>query len=182
MKKETFEDALPKSSNIYIQLWKAKQEIGSISKKSDNPFFKSKYADLNAILEVVETVLHKHGLVLLQPITDGCVSSVIIDTETQEMVSSEIALPNITDPQKLGSAVTYFRRYTIQALLSLQAVDDDANTATEAVKNQKPTIDQVRFDAGLAKVDSGEMTKEAFKKALSTFQLTDAQTKVIALL
>jgi hypothetical protein len=71
MKKEEVVDVLPKSETIYTKLWKAKQEIGKVTKGSNNPFFKSKYADLNAILEATEPILLKHGLILLQPILDG---------------------------------------------------------------------------------------------------------------
>jgi hypothetical protein len=46
------------------------------------------------------------------------------------------------DPQKLGSAVTYYRRYTLQSLLGLQAEDDDANSASQAVKSTKPWINE----------------------------------------
>ena len=42
---------------------------------------------------------------------------------------TDINLPEISDPQKLGSAITYFRRYTLQSLLALQAEDDDGNKA-----------------------------------------------------
>ena len=91
-------------------------------------------------------------------------------------------LPQITDPQKVGSAVTYFRRYTLQSLLSLQAEDDDANTASHATKTQRPTISQDRFEAGLTKVEKGEMTADAFKKALSGYELTELQTKALMLL
>ena len=43
-------------------------------------------------------------------------------------------LPNLQDPQKLGSAITYFRRYTLQSLLGLQAEDDDGNKASAPIK------------------------------------------------
>ncbi len=112
-----------------------KNEIGKIAKNSENPFFKSKYFDINALLEHVEPLLHKNKLMILQPITKGCVKSILFDIETGDRVESEINLPEISDPQKLGSAITYYRRYTLQSLLALQAEDDDANTATQAVKS-----------------------------------------------
>lgn len=120
--------------NIYTKLAAVKQEIGAISKDSTNPFFKSKYFDINGLLKHVEPLLDKNGLLLLQPIIKGEVFSEIIDTENGESVTSSIALPNIQDPQKLGSAVTYYRRYTLQSLLGLQAEDDDANAASQATK------------------------------------------------
>jgi len=125
--------------SIYKKLFEAKKEIGKISKDSTNPFFKSKYFDVNSLLEHVEPILSKHDLVLLQPIANGFVSTVIVDIETSEKVESSLALPNIQDPQKLGSAITYYRRYTLQSLLGLQAEDDDANTATKQVAREIPS-------------------------------------------
>ncbi len=120
--------------NIYTKLAAAKSEIGSISKDSTNPFFKSKYFDINGLLKHTEPILQKNGLLLLQPIIKGEVFSEIIDIESGDSVTSSIQLPEISDPQKLGSAVTYYRRYTLQSLLGLQAEDDDANAASKATK------------------------------------------------
>ena len=128
--------------NLYTKLKAVKQEIGAISKDSTNPFFKSKYFDINGLLKHVEPLLDKNGLLLLQPIIKGEVFSEIIDVESGESVTSSIPLPNMEDPQKLGSAVTYYRRYTLQSLLGLQAEDDDANAATQATKTQKPWVNQ----------------------------------------
>jgi len=114
--------------SIYKKLFEAKQEIGKIQKNSENPFFKSKYFDINELLNQVEPVLIKHNLLLIQPLRDDRVYSIIADLESEDEVSSNIKLPDITDPQKLGSAITYFRRYTLQSLLGLQAEDDDANS------------------------------------------------------
>ena len=116
--------------SIYKKLFEAKKEIGKISKDSKNPFFKSKYFDINSLLEHVEPILQKHDLLLLQPILEGKVITELIDVETGEKVTSEITLPTLNDPQKLGSAVSYYRRYTAQSLLGLQATDDDANLAS----------------------------------------------------
>lgn len=115
MKNETFEDAIPRPNGIYFKLHLAKQEIGKINKSADNPFFKSKYADLNTILDVVEPILHKYNLLLLQPIMNGCVHSVIVDIETGEDINAEIKLPELNDPQKLEVVfrildVTHFNR------------------------------------------------------------------------
>lgn len=118
-------------TSIYKKIFNAKKEIGKISKDSKNPFFKSSYLSLNGLIEAVEDVLEKHDLLLLQPLGNGGVSSIIFDTESDDKVESFMMLPNITDPQKLGSAITYFRRYTLQSLLGLQAEDDDGNNAAK---------------------------------------------------
>lgn len=132
--------------SIYKKLAEAKKEIGKVSKNAKNPHFKNTYADVNALIEAVEPILLEKGLLLLQPIQGQKVLTIIHDVESNESVQSEIDLPPLTDPQKLGSAITYFRRYTLQSLLSLQAEDDDANKAsqptpptTTAKQPQQPT-------------------------------------------
>lgn len=123
--------------SIYKKLFEAKKEIGKISKDSKNPFFKSKYFDVNSLLEHVEPILQIHELLLLQPIIENKVRTCLFDVETSQEVFSEMTLPNIQDPQKLGSAITYYRRYTLQSLLGLQAEDDDGNKASNKTNTNK---------------------------------------------
>ena len=128
--------------NFYEKLSAVKSEVGRISKDSSNPFFKSKYFDVNSLLLHVEPIIQKNGLLLLQPIQDGLVKSIIYDTNGFS-IESGIALPELNDPQKLGSAITYYRRYTLQSLLALQAEDDDANLASnKAVSNNTKETEQ----------------------------------------
>ena len=182
MKKETelitFEDAITKPQNIYFKLHLAKQEIGKVTKGSNNPFFKSKYADLNAILEATEPILLKYSLLLLQPILDGKVCTQIIDIENGDMVTSELLLPIITDPQKQIAGITYFRRASLQSLLSLQAIDDDGNEVTKTVSIQKPTITVDRFENAVKAIHDGKAKKEDLFK----FELTDLQKSALQLL
>ena len=119
---------------LLIALANVKKEVGTLSKTATNPFFKSKYFDINSLIEQIEPLLEKNGLLLLQPIESGKVISVIYHIETEMSVSSEMLLPNLQDPQKLGSAITYYRRYTLQSLLGLQAQDDDGNKASAPIK------------------------------------------------
>lgn len=123
--------------SIYKKLNEVKKEIGTISKDSTNPFFKSKYFDINSLLKHVEPLLQENGLILLQPIIKSEVFSEIVDVESGESVTSSIALPELNDPQKLGSAITYYRRYTLQSLLALQAEDDDGNLASKPKQETK---------------------------------------------
>jgi hypothetical protein len=115
------------------------KEIGAIKKDSENPFFKSKYFDINTLLEQVKPILHKHDVVVTQPLSniDGklALKTKLIDCETGEVIDEDICpLPEMPDPQKSGSAITYFRRYALQSLLALEAEDDDANLASTKPK------------------------------------------------
>jgi len=123
-------------SNIYSKLFNLQNELGAISKDATNPFFKSKYFDINSLIGQLKPLLEKYKLLLLQPITDNQVRSIIYDLDGGS-VESSMPLPNDLDAQKLGSAITYFRRYTLQSLLALQAMDDDGNLA---VKKSKPQL------------------------------------------
>jgi hypothetical protein len=178
---QTIEEVV-KVSGLYPKLHAAKQKIGKVVKNSTNPHFKNKYADINGLIETVEPVLLEHGLLLIQPIIDNKVMTQIIDIETGDKIESVLTLDSNLNSQQQGSQITYFRRYTLQSLLSLQAEDDDANSASATVKNTKPSIDQVRFENGLSQIEQGTLTPEAFKKALSGYQLTDLQTKALLLL
>ena len=118
---------------LYKKLLAVQSEVGGIVKDSDNPYFHSKYFDIKSFLETVKPILTKHGLVLLQPLAGTGLITKIIDAETGESIESGIELPQNPDPQKSGSIVSYFRRYSLQSLLALHAVDDDANEASGKV-------------------------------------------------
>ena len=120
---------------IYKKLLEAQKKIASIKKGKENPFFKSKYADINSYIEEVKPIMNECGLIILQPLTlrDGKVAlkTVIIDTDNGDEFASVTKLPENPDPQKMGAIITYFRRYAIQSLLFLQAEDDDCNKASK---------------------------------------------------
>jgi len=130
--------------SIYKKLFEAKKEMSAITKDSENPFFKSKYFDINKLLSEVKPVLQKHGLLLLQPITDEHVESVIIDVSDKDLkcVISSKKLPNIQDTQKLGSAITYYRKFTLLSLLNLKAQAEACFSGTkEQIENDLQIVE-----------------------------------------
>ena len=113
------------------RLMAAQTEIQAIGKDKVNPHFKSRYADINTMLAEVKPALHKHGLLVIQPIEDGQVITRIIDAESGAVLcESGLHLSSQGNPQQRGSEITYYRRYTLQSLLALEAEDDDANAAS----------------------------------------------------
>ena len=135
MSKTEANDKFDVYNKLYNKLYKVQKEIGVISKDKINPFYKSTYFDINKLIEQVIPILKSHKLLLLQPIEDGKQYSRIIDLDGG-MVESSLALPTDLDSQRIGGAITYYRRYTLVALLGLQAEDDDGNTAVPKDNNQ----------------------------------------------
>jgi hypothetical protein len=123
---------------------KARAEIPNIEKDSVNPHFKSRYADLATINRAVMPVLASHGLVVMQPTRiDGnatIVETYLIHAESGEYIGSEYpAISDKNNPQSLGSAITYARRYSLCSLLGLVAdEDDDANAASPPPRANPP--------------------------------------------
>jgi hypothetical protein len=157
--------------SINQKLFALQQEIGAISKDAKNPFFKSSYFDINSLLKNLKPLLGKYKLVLHQPIIKGEVHSIIECVDTNEITKpSSLELPDISDPQKLGSCITYFRRYTLVSLLGLQADDDDGNLASNKkveVKKEdnRPWLKENELIATL------KGTKEQAKKVIENFKI-----------
>ena len=128
---------MKKEININEKLFNLQQEIGAVSKDASNPFYKSKYFDINSLIKQLQPLLKKHRLLLLQPIEEDIVYSKLICVDGTGATISGLKLPVIADPQKLGSCITYYRRYTLSSLLGLQAEDDDANAASGVTEEQK---------------------------------------------
>lgn len=125
------------------KLLAVQKEMKAIVKDADNPFFKSKYFDINGLIDALKPVLNAHGVVVLQPLTvmqDGStgLTTIVIESESGEKIEHTIPLPVITDVQKMGAAITYFRRYALTSLFLLEAEDDDGN-ATKGVKTVAKT-------------------------------------------
>jgi len=157
------------TKNIYQKLHEAKLEIGKVAKNAKNPHFKNTYADLNALIEAVEPILLEKGLVLLQPIKEGRVFTIITSITDSVSIESYIDLPINLNPQQLGSAVTYFRRYTLQSLLSLQAVDDDGQHASQEPKKEeapsgKKECNDATFKKLVEAIQEGRGTVEKAKE------------------
>jgi hypothetical protein len=167
------EEAVPQAAslNIYQKLHLAKQSMGKVIKNATNPHLKRNYADINSIIDTVEPILLDHGLLLIQPIIYDKVCTCIVDVETGEKIDCYLQLPVITDAQKLGGAITYFRRYTLVSLLSLQAVDDDGHEASRAPK-AKPSLDAEKFAKALKAIADGRYSVDELK---ATYNLTKEQ-------
>lgn len=124
---------------MFNKLLRVQKGIASVKKDSDNPYFHSSYANIEAVLDVVLPALNDAGLVLNQYITTvgesenikPALKTVITDTESGESIDSTMLLmTKSNDPQAQGSSVTYARRYAIVSMLGIRQEDDDGNAAT----------------------------------------------------
>lgn len=164
-----------KNMEIYKKIAQVKAEIGTLKKNAKNLYFENTYIDLGGLLDTVEPLLEKNGLILLQPITGGNVITQIIDIDTSEAIYSQIELPTNQSPQQLGSAITYYRRYTLQSLLGLSAEDDDGQSAS---KKELPTLDLKGFNFLIEK-GSQEQIKTALNERKMTTEQKETLTKLI---
>jgi hypothetical protein len=118
-------------TTIYSKLLDFQRKVEAVKKTKKNPHFKNTYADINEILSEVKPLLSELNMVLSQPINDGVQYSIITDVETGEALTSSIKLPENLQPQQLGACISYFRRYTLVTLLSLETEEDtDGNNTT----------------------------------------------------
>ncbi|MBO1583012.1 ERF family protein [Bacillus sp. XF8] len=124
-------------------LVKFNSEVTKIAKDADNPFFKNNYATLDTIIDEIRPILSKHGLSIMQiPSGDGqnvTLKTLLLHESGEWLESDELTMkPVKNDPQAVGSCITYARRYSLAAFLSLNTgEDDDGNSATYG-KGGKP--------------------------------------------
>jgi hypothetical protein len=132
---------------IATALLNAQGEMSNPKKGATNPFFKSKYADLNAIREAVIPVLNSHGISVLQPIVHfenkNFVKTILLH-ESGEFLESltEIIYNKQNDAQAQGSGISYARRYALQSFVCVGADDDDGQKAVQQKPNATKEVMQ----------------------------------------
>jgi len=146
--------------NIATALLKAQSEMSNPKKGATNPFFKSKYADLNAIREAVIPILNANEIVVLQPIVHldnkNFVQTILLHSSGEKLESlTEIIYNKQNDAQAQGSGISYARRYSLQSFVCVGADDDDGQKAVQSkpqatkevmdkAKNANATIEAIK--------------------------------------
>jgi len=134
-------------ANLTLALSIVQGKMSHAIKDSSNPFFKSKYADLESVWDVCRSLLSENGLAVMQfpgdinfvqlekengdiNIATKMSLTTIISHKSGEFMSQEMSVP-VTKPdaQGAGSALTYMRRYALAAVVGVVQADDDANAA-----------------------------------------------------
>lgn len=122
----------------------AQASMGFAKKDAANPYFKSKYADLAAVVEAIKKPLTEHGLSYSQGTDIDEHGGVIVETmlmhKSGEWIEGRLRMiPVKADPQGIGSCITYARRYGLQAIVGVPADDDDGNAASGNETNANGT-------------------------------------------
>lgn len=133
------------TAEIYKRLAVFNGKVSTIPKGKDNPFFKSKYADLPTIWQAISQPLNEAGLVVIQSVghehgvtqTDDVITTRVVEPDSGQYIEDTAILHLVPDgsdritPQAHGSAVTYMRRYSLVTILGLICdVDDDGNSGS----------------------------------------------------
>lgn len=135
-------DKLEQLPNALLEFHK---KVGKIIKSDNNPFFKSKYASLATILDVITEPLTECGLVIVQFPTGLYQLTTRLQHVSGEYMESTYEMQPVKhSPQDAGSVITYQRRYAIGAILNLNIdEDDDGNKASQGDKLDKNIIDKI---------------------------------------
>ncbi len=125
------------SKTLAQALLSVQQKLDAVEKTGYNPHFKSNFADLTAVIDVVKPALNAEGILFLQiPVPARFENYLALETslilvETGEVYKGVAETPlTKADPQGYGSAITYLRRYSLISILGLKTVDDDGNAAS----------------------------------------------------
>lgn len=160
-------------AKLATALASALAEIHNASKDSKNPHFKSSYASLASVIDATKATLAGHGLVVVQAPgwNDGrvTVTTRIVHASGEWIeATAEAPLPK-ADPQGVGSAVTYLRRYSLAALCGITQEDDDGETASRRFVEPTPKPitsadwNQLAVDADMIR----DVVDEATQKMMS---------------
>lgn len=128
------------SSEFWSAMSRAQLEMRSPEKKGWNPHFKSSYIRLEEILSGPVKVMNKYGLSVSQWPTcqDGAVIvKTCISHDSGQNIQHDLRLPCDANVQKIGSAISYARRYALQSILGIAGEDDDGNAASATKKPTK---------------------------------------------
>jgi hypothetical protein len=157
------------TSNKLEQLPKAllefHKEVGKIYKSDANPFFKSKYASLATILDVISDPLTKNGLMVIQFPTGLYQLTTRLQHISGEFMESTYEMQPVKhSPQDAGSVITYQRRYAIGAILNLNIDEDDDGNKGSGATPIKPRQEAPNKTKLLLGSDAFKKCREAYLK------------------
>ena len=124
--------------NLATALCEAQGEITGAKRNKVNPFYNSNYADITAVFNAIREPFYNNGLSVTQLIDVLESGKQVIITRLMhnsgEFIEGKMLLPEEENPQKLGSLITYYRRYALMSIAGIPAEDDDGNLASTPAK------------------------------------------------
>jgi len=167
-------------NELAMALAKAQAEMTPAIKDSNNPFFKSKYADLTSVWSACRDPLTKNGLSVVQTMNDIdgklFLVSWLLHSSGQYIKSNLPIISQKNDAQSLGAAITYMRRFSLCALVGICPEDDDGNIASGKNINTQSSsvkITKEQFLALSKKLDLVPNVKNQIKTWLSKQGIND---------
>lgn len=155
----------------------AQGQMGGAIKGADNPFFKSKYADLGSVIAAVKEPLADNGLSYVQfPHASGGSVGVItrLMHSSGQFIEAGFSIPAPkNDPHTYGSLVTYCRRFSLQSILGIPAEDDDGNAVTQSAKT---LINAGQVSSIKALIDVTKTNESKFLKAYNVSSIEQLTT------
>lgn len=168
-------------SKLAVALSKFQGEVKNPPNSANNPFFKSKYAPLDVVINTAKPALAKHGLSFIQfPSCDGetvsCTTMLMFEDEFIE--SEPISFkPLKVDIQSMGAAITYIKRYQLSAMLGLASEEDkDGENLKDKNNGKKSEEDKAREEmerAAKEKID--EIKIKTIRNLLSETHTDETQ-------
>jgi hypothetical protein len=144
-------------------LCRAQASMGGAKRTQTNPYFKSRYADMESVLQAIKQPFADNGLFVTQPLDmldDGKMVLVTkIVHSSGESLTSRMPIPAIADVQKLGSYITYCRRYALMSIAGLAPEDDDGNQARSVAKLDSGQVATIRQSINGSKRVAGLLLK-----------------------
>ena len=165
-------------------LAKAQGKIEAAIRGKENTFYKSSYADLSAVMAACRQPLSENGLAVVQATEyegpEFWITTMLVHKSGQWFTSRYPIRPVKNDPQGLGSAQTYARRYALMAMVGIVADDDDDGNAASAKGNGKIANgvigeDQVRHLRDM--IDRAKADPEKFCEYMKVDAITEIHAK-----
>jgi len=171
--------------NIAGALVKFQASVSKVAKEANNPFFKSKYASLANILDTIQKPLSECGLAISQFPDENALTTIILHADSGEWMESSYVMPvaKQNDPQAMGSAMTYARRYALGSILNLNIDDDDDGEKAMGRSNQPQMVRAKRpllpSDANWEKAVEHLKTGGLMSDILSKYDVSEKNQKLL---
>ena len=134
-------------NDLFASIAKAQARISAVTKEGKNPHFRSSYVTLDSILNGPVKVFNEHGIAVVQmpSILDGKINiRTVLAHASGANIQSDLSLPcELGNPHKVGSTITYLRRFSLSSILGIAGEsDDDGNAAAGVTANAVPTTNR----------------------------------------